>query len=95
MRMPEQTADLALRQPQVASRRRPVALGTALRSLLVALVNRRAAARLYELDDDQLQDIGLTRDRIRAIWRDTAFYEDPTRHLALSARRYAENNLKA
>lgn len=95
MRMLEQTADLAHLPQRAPSHRRVVAVAFALKSALVALLNRRAANRLDELDDRQLEDIGLPRGELHVILRGTAFYEDPTRRFALSARLYAEKSLKA
>ncbi|KQT87942.1 DUF1127 domain-containing protein [Aurantimonas sp. Leaf443] len=58
----------------------------ALRAIVKALINRRAAMRVSEMPDRMLKDIGLRRDDIHdalhADWRD-----DPTFRLAIAAAR--------
>lgn len=52
-----------------------------------AFVNRRTANRLDDLDDHQLNDIGLTRLELHMTLRETGFASDPTKRLSSIAYR--------
>jgi uncharacterized protein YjiS (DUF1127 family) len=52
----------------------------AVKSFVVALRNRRQVARLTDLDDRALKDIGLTRSDVMAAL-DQPFLRDPSMHL--------------
>ena len=47
--------------------------------------NRRATARLLDLDDRQLADIGLSRQDVCSA-ATSGFFDDPSTHLTQSAR---------
>jgi uncharacterized protein YjiS (DUF1127 family) len=51
--------------------------------------NRLQINQLHELDDNQLRDIGLTRGDLETALASSAFFEDPSSHLTLTARRRA------
>lgn len=58
-------------------------------SIWRVLRNRWASDRLNDLDDRQLDDIGLTRHDVFAATHASRFFDDPTALLAESARRRA------
>ena len=54
-----------------------------------ALRNRLASNRLYDLDDSQLDDIGLTRNDVAKALHDSSALEDPSLLLTNAARQRA------
>lgn len=60
-------------------------VANSVRVLLCAMRNRRTAVRLSELSDWELADIGLTRDDVRAAFRNRMTV-DPTPELEILAR---------
>ncbi|GEO85161.1 MULTISPECIES: DUF1127 domain-containing protein [Alphaproteobacteria] len=88
MRTAEQMIELDIAEPRRALMTR---LGTALtriNSVWRAVCNRRAANRLADLDDFQLNDIGLRRSDIEQIVGSYGFADDPSQQLMrLSANR--------
>ena len=54
-----------------------------------ALRNRMAANSLYDLDDYQLNDIGITRRDLIAALEHSSVLDDPTRLLAGAARQHS------
>ena len=62
---------------------------TAMLSVCRVFRNRLQINQLHELDDNQLRDIGLTRADLESALASSAFFEDPSSHLTLSARRRA------
>ncbi|WP_245512652.1 MULTISPECIES: hypothetical protein [Rhizobium/Agrobacterium group] len=56
-------------------------------SLLGALRNRKEISSLYDLDDNQLRDIGLTRHDLDSAFLSSAYFEDPSSHLTAAASR--------
>jgi uncharacterized protein YjiS (DUF1127 family) len=56
-------------------------------SLLGALRNRRQITSLYDLDDNQLLDIGLTRYDLDSAFLSHSCFEDPSSQLMATARR--------
>jgi uncharacterized protein YjiS (DUF1127 family) len=59
-----------------------LSLAASLAALWKAVINRRAVARLSDLDDRLLRDIGVTRDDVRACLAEP-YHVDPSRRLAL------------
>jgi uncharacterized protein YjiS (DUF1127 family) len=86
--MPEQILDCDLapsRRPTLVMR---FALAFAkVTSLLSALRNRREITSLYDLDDNQLRDIGLTRHDLDSAFLSSTYFEDPSSHLTAAASR--------
>lgn len=68
-------------------------LWAALTGLVRAVLNRRAANRLADLDDFMLADIGLTRADVDDILRTSSAFEDPSHRLSKVARAHAEQAL--
>lgn len=58
----------------------------AVRAMIRAIANRRAALRVADLPDELLSDIGLRRDDVHAALQ-TGWRNDPTYRLAVAARR--------
>jgi len=56
-----------------------------------ALQNRTASNRLYELDDRQLDDIGITRFDVVTAMERSSVWDDPSLHLTRAARERAHN----
>lgn len=67
---------------------------TRLKSVWRAVSNRVAANSLSEMDDHQLDDIGLTRHELMSALSDTSALEDPTLLLARSARERARGRFQ-
>jgi uncharacterized protein YjiS (DUF1127 family) len=64
------------------------------KSVWRALCNRIAANQIYELDDRQLDDIGLTRHDVVKALSDTSPLEDPLILLTRSARQRARTRFQ-
>ncbi|MFB2549580.1 DUF1127 domain-containing protein [Ensifer soli] len=60
-----------------------------MKTLLRALLNRRAIGGLGDLTDAQLLDIGLSRADVDGALT-SAFFEDPSAHLTRAARSRAQ-----
>ncbi|MCO6177187.1 DUF1127 domain-containing protein [Ciceribacter sp. RN22] len=84
--------DLAVSRPTPAARL--AATWQAMKSVLRALRNRRAANRLADLDDALLRDIGLSRADVESILRTSGIADDPSRLLARTARNRATRSLQ-
>ncbi|RCW27367.1 uncharacterized protein DUF1127 [Ciceribacter lividus] len=84
--------DLAVSRPTLAARL--AATWQAMKSVLRALRNRRAANRLADLDDALLRDIGLSRADVESILRTSGIADDPSRLLARTARNRATRSLQ-
>ena len=63
-------------------------------SLWRAFRNRVATNRIYELDDNQLDDIGLSRHDVAEALRDTRLLDDPLLMLTRSARQRARTRFQ-
>lgn len=48
--------------------------------------NRSRVARLENLSDQELKDIGLTRIELRAAMQESRFFEDPSTRLTLAVK---------
>jgi uncharacterized protein YjiS (DUF1127 family) len=69
-----------------ATRGRLVAVLLRTKSVWRALRNRTASNQLYDLDDHQLQDIGLTRHDLVVALERTGVLDDPSLLLSRAAR---------
>jgi uncharacterized protein YjiS (DUF1127 family) len=63
-------------------------------SVVRVLRNRMEINRLQDLDDNQLRDIGLTRETLNSALLGSSFFEDPSAHLTQSARRRARSAVR-
>ncbi|CCM74547.1 DUF1127 domain-containing protein [Rhizobium mesoamericanum] len=54
-------------------------------SVLRVFRNRMEINRLHDLDDKQLEDIGLSRTDLTSAFLASTFFEDPSEHLTRSA----------
>ena len=63
-------------------------------SVWCALRNRWAATRLHELDDRQLDDIGLTRHDLLKATYGSGLFEDPAALLSETARLRAKSRFE-
>jgi uncharacterized protein YjiS (DUF1127 family) len=93
MRTTERILDLDLAKPCAPATARLGTLFEKMASFWVAMRNRREISRLDELDDNQLKDIGLTRHDIQSALVTSTFFEDPTTHLGITARRRSRLSL--
>ncbi len=84
--------DLAVSRPTLAARL--AATWQAMKSVLRARRNRRAANCLADLDDALLRDIGLSRADVESILRTSGIADDPSRLLARIARNRATRALQ-
>lgn len=95
MRTSEQLIDLDLAMPREKAIARLCAVVVASVAAAWRVANnRRAINRLRDLDDAQLNDIGLSRDEVQAILRTTALHEDPSTRVARLARHRAQQELR-
>lgn len=58
------------------------------------LRNRQAAGRLHDLDDRQLDDIGLTRNDVMKATHGSGLFDDPAALLSASARARAKTRFE-
>lgn len=87
MRTTERILDCGLAKPRMTSTARFALVFEHLASIWRVIRNRRQISSLYDLDDNQLLDIGLTRHDLNSALLTSAFFEDPSSHLTTSARR--------
>ncbi|MBW9116032.1 DUF1127 domain-containing protein [Rhizobium cauense] len=64
-----------------------------LSSVLRVFRNRMEINRLHELDDKQLEDIGLSRIDLTSAFLASTFFEDPSEHLTQFARKRGRRSL--
>lgn len=86
MRTTERIIDLDLAKPGLTLFARA---WVALKSAHRAWRNRISIGSLQDLDDYQLQDIGLTRSDVDTALFTSTFFEDPSRRLTRSVTRCA------
>jgi len=86
MRTTQRMLELDIAVPRPTLTARLLAAWTAGESVWRAMRNRRAANRLADLDDFQLNDIGLSRSDIDGILRISGIADDPSQLLARTAR---------
>lgn len=86
MSTPERIIAVEIERPKIDGATMLVMIWVAVKTMLKAVLNRRAANRLEDLDDYQLRDIGLTRRELRMALRAGGFTSDPTRRLSEIAR---------
>jgi len=84
-----QIVELDLVQEQRATRGLSSVTVAVTGSLWRALRNRWAANRLHDLDDRQLDDIGLTRNDVVKATQGSGVFDDPAALLSETARRRA------
>lgn len=95
MRTSEHLIELDIAPPHKgATIRLAAAVVDSVVSIWRILKNRRAINCLKELDDHQLNDIGLTRQELHGVLGTTALGDDPSRRLARSARARANRALR-
>lgn len=95
MRTSEQMIELDIAGPRRGTAVRFVETAVAfIASAWRVAKNRHAINRLDDMDDHQLNDIGLTRPELKAVLRTTALNEDPSMRLARSARGRAQRALR-
>ncbi|HEX5932883.1 MAG TPA: DUF1127 domain-containing protein [Pseudorhizobium sp.] len=84
-----QTVELDLARPQTATRGTIDVIGGILAFVWRVLRNRWAVNRLHDLDDRQLDDIGLSRHDLMKATYQSGIFDDPAALLSESARRRA------
>lgn len=90
MRTTERMIDLDLARPGQPLLARIASAWTALRSAHRAWRNRMSVGSLQDLDDHQLQDIGLSRSDVANALFTSTFFEDPSHQLMRTVARRNE-----
>ncbi|MFN7102210.1 MAG: DUF1127 domain-containing protein [Pseudorhizobium sp.] len=89
-----QTVELDLIRKQTAVRGPFGAMAGIAKSVWRVLSNRWAANRLHELDDYQLDDIGLTRHDVMQATHRSGVFDDPAALLAETVRRRGKDRFE-
>ena len=89
-----QTGELDLARPQTATRGTIDVIGGILAFVWRVLRNRWAVNRLHDLDDRQLDDIGLSRHDLMKATYQSGIFDDPAALLSESARRRARTRFE-
>ncbi|MBU1314127.1 DUF1127 domain-containing protein [Pseudorhizobium marinum] len=89
-----QTVELDLVQEQTGIRRPIGVMAGVANSVWRVLRNRWAANRLHELDDYQLDDIGLTRHDVMQATHRSGVFDDPAALLAETVRRRGKDRFE-
>ena len=93
MRTNERTVQLAQPTQVIAV---PMTSGwNFVKSVLRMIRNRIASNSLYDLDDRQLADIGLTRRDVELALNHSSLLEDPSTLLSRSARKRAQTRFQS
>jgi uncharacterized protein YjiS (DUF1127 family) len=87
MRTHEQTLELDCGKLAPTFMQRLMAGLAPLATALRMVRNRSQVNGLHDLDDYQLQDIGLTRADVTSAFLASTFFEDPSEHLTQAAKR--------
>jgi uncharacterized protein YjiS (DUF1127 family) len=87
MRTHEQTLELDCGKLAPTFMQRLMAGLAPLATALRIVRNRSQVSGLHDLDDYQLQDIGLTRADVTSAFLASTFFEDPSEHLTQAAKR--------
>ncbi|MBB3313121.1 uncharacterized protein YjiS (DUF1127 family) [Rhizobium sp. BK196] len=87
MRTHEQTLELDCGKLAPTFTQRLMAGLAPLATALRIVRNRSQVNGLYDLDDNQLRDIGLTRADVTSAFLASTFFEDPSEHLTQAAKR--------
>ena len=94
MRTTTQTAELDLVQDRAAARGILFLSAGYMKSVWRVLRNRWAASRLHDLDDHQLDDIGLTRYDVMKATHGSGIFDDPAALLSETARLRAKSRFE-